>query len=860
MHPYGTGSERSEFSAGCLKQHAKNRAGMIQSVFRRTALWAFWMLDRIIKNDLFNTNRRRCARGRQAPAQDDADGFSRTFGTAVPQHIPESTAWWRAQAKDLFALTEESEMGMMQAMVTITHNDSVPELLSVIRRGPFAEPTEAERVEYLLTRVRTDRKKPDFENYAFEHVLSYQRRIAATKDAFFTRNKLTPLGIVQDWWDRTEAQMRAALHAHILVWFRPRKMPENYKPVPPVPRTVPGTGSRQRPIDQKVEPLAGAQHDHVYQCAHVGPIVAELVRPDVSCEDWGGYDLERLRIAGLARAIQMRLPYLHSCTSLYCLKDRSTCRFFFPWPEQPHQTFDENTERSALQRRLPEDDQFCVPHNLYLTVFSPSSVNCMPFDPQRGADHARSYATKYASKPEKWYVMETTKNDLKDWLKCRTVGLCMVFNRLLNFHVVRSTRPCQFTPACFIGKKEYRNLRDPGHVAKVPDYPDPKYYLTYTQKYFFRHASLRHLRVEQFTRYLAMAGEQDAGGSTTAEDTVEDDEAAPIDTAHRNYDEQMEATPQGAHFLANVKHVPGCRRRVQTRLGCSRVPFIEPIGASREDFYESKLVFGLPWYCPELPQVVVDEQGQQCTEYTFQWDPPCDEIGGRRIDSEVLKLGRTHVSFEVLCNRLETTFCDAELGVVCRCCNEEMEGSPCPSCRYATGFHICLNEHNNCGHHLWRKGSLHAGVLDVQRVLFNLHRKLLPLDALKSKAQGYVDANLITSELAERCIRVIESERGDEMYVNDLQGEAPAESTTTGLSTKLSPEQLDTLLTKREAMMRDGAVEGGVTDQWKPGRDIQHLLPVAAGVNNHAFMPGLPCVWVGGWGGRCRVPVPQESL
>ena len=37
------------------------------------------------------------------------------------------------------------------------------------------------------------------------------------------------------------------------------------------------------------------------------------------------------------------------------------------------------------------------------------------------------------------------------WLSIRTrlpeVGLCMVFNRILNFHVVRSTRPCQFTPA-----------------------------------------------------------------------------------------------------------------------------------------------------------------------------------------------------------------------------------------------------------------------------------------------------------------------------------------------------------------------------------------------------------------------------
>ena len=99
-------------------------------------------------------------------------------------------------------------------------------------------------------------------------------------------------------------------------------------------------------------------------------------------------------------------------------------------------------------------------------------------------------------------MIEVTKNGLKDWLKSRTVGLCMVFNRILNFHVVRSTRPCQYTPACFIGKKEYRNLRDPGHVRRAPDYPDPRYYLNFTQKYFFRHASLRHLRVEQVHFFL----------------------------------------------------------------------------------------------------------------------------------------------------------------------------------------------------------------------------------------------------------------------------------------------------------------------------------------------------------------------
>ena len=33
---------------------------------------------------------------------------------------------------------------------------------------------------------------------------------------------------------------------------------------------------------------------------------------------------------------------------------------------------------------------------------------------------------------------------------------------------------------------------------------------------------------------------------------------------------QMEETPPGTHFLASVKHVPGCKRRVQTRLGVVR--------------------------------------------------------------------------------------------------------------------------------------------------------------------------------------------------------------------------------------------------------------------------------------------------
>ena len=88
-------------------------------------------------------------------------------------------------------------------MVTQTHNDLVPEMLANIRRGPFAAPTPEEHVEYLFTRVRSGRQRSEFENYGMEHVLSYQRRVAATKEHFLRRNHKTPLGIVRDFWDRS---------------------------------------------------------------------------------------------------------------------------------------------------------------------------------------------------------------------------------------------------------------------------------------------------------------------------------------------------------------------------------------------------------------------------------------------------------------------------------------------------------------------------------------------------------------------------------------------------------------------------------------------------------------------------------
>ena len=120
--------------------------------------------------------------------------------------------------------------------------------------------------------------------------------------------------------------MRAALHAHILFFFKPREKRPDYWPHPPIARMVPGNNPKQRPRDSQVQAQTKRQEDNVYQATHVGHITAEMLRPDVARKNWGGFDNEQLRIATLARAIQGRLPYLHHCNAVYYLKNKPSCR------------------------------------------------------------------------------------------------------------------------------------------------------------------------------------------------------------------------------------------------------------------------------------------------------------------------------------------------------------------------------------------------------------------------------------------------------------------------------------------------------------------------------------------------------
>ena len=79
-------------------------------------------------------------------------------------------------------------------------------------------------------------KRPPIQDDAAAATLSFQRRTHALKANFLMRHRHTPLGITIATWDRTEAQTREALHSHILVWHRRRKMTDpGYTPRPAIP-------------------------------------------------------------------------------------------------------------------------------------------------------------------------------------------------------------------------------------------------------------------------------------------------------------------------------------------------------------------------------------------------------------------------------------------------------------------------------------------------------------------------------------------------------------------------------------------------------------------------------------------------
>ena len=578
------------------------------------------------------------------------------------------------------------------------------------------------------------------------------------------RHRPSPLGIVTDDWDRTEAQTRQALHSHIVWWSKRR-------------RIDPGLKYEQKPSIAKVEegqPAAPPRtlndpamrkEDDVYWQTETARVLAELVRP--LRPQSRAREREVLLWAFLLRAIQTHL-YMHACTPRYCLLHRATCRFFFPWPEQPAQQYDENTERVALRRGHAPDDQFVVPHNLELAAFSPGTVNVLVFDPTHGADQCRSYACKYCGKPEPWYFLETSyqggeANAVKRYLRARNIGLCMCHNRLMGFRVVRSTKPTQFLWPQFVVDDAHRVRRSEEHADRLSNYPDEDYFLNEVQQYFFRNHGLWHLRLGQFFRYFSQ--QVDPHGKTphcmrTDDDTVEagseNARAVPPEPSHRHFDawaDSESSCPPGSAFRCHKHPLIQCasaRRRRHTDLCVPRSSFIEPLGERRERFYEQRLLFGLPWHCSQKPEDVRQES-RILKRWSFSTHLE-ENISHEDLDEHLPPARRRfsitggelddHQSFEQICCMYE----DALVPWSCECCrgevpigvNHEERRVPCDTCVHALGFHQCEHGGGDGQDYQWRSGTLHEGKLDVVSSLWYLARRLVPVDVLKGKLDEYI--------------------------------------------------------------------------------------------------------------------------
>ena len=113
----------------------RNRVLALQSFFRRSSRYAFWQLDMMIKRILFFKN---LHGGLRRPKVADGDKFAQTFGTIIPCSIPESSAWWKMQSRELAAICDDGESGprLSYAVLVVSCQARVIIVLTVRARVP----------------------------------------------------------------------------------------------------------------------------------------------------------------------------------------------------------------------------------------------------------------------------------------------------------------------------------------------------------------------------------------------------------------------------------------------------------------------------------------------------------------------------------------------------------------------------------------------------------------------------------------------------------------------------------------------------------------------------------------------------
>ena len=272
-------------------------------------------------------------------------------------------------------------------MVTMTQNDSSPELVAMMERGPGASATMDELVEFLIqnldgadaAKVAASRKAGEMASkYAKEHIkkdTSGSRRATnhavMTALCFFKRyndfiealRTDSLVGEVEYYWGRTEFQCRGALHVHLLIWLR----------------------------------------DSVPLLQRAATVDAELARPDASTLS----DAELMCVCLIRH--RQRQVMIHSCRRGRCDDVVGVeCSNGFPFSKTDEPCLHDDKIHISHVRRYPKEDEWVAETIWEWLMFTQEHVHVMVLT----HSGSTSYVTKYASKKSHEITLKTcNRND-----------------------------------------------------------------------------------------------------------------------------------------------------------------------------------------------------------------------------------------------------------------------------------------------------------------------------------------------------------------------------------------------------------------------------------------------------------------
>ena len=157
---------------------------------------------------------------------------------------------------------------------------------------------------------------------------------------------------------------------------------------------------------------------------------------------------------------------------------------------------------------------------------------------------------------------------------------------------------------------------------------------------------------------------------------MEDSSDRFVETDHRHYDTFMEGQPPGKTHASRWKGVDATKRRSHSRLGVAKTQHLEPIGRTRERFYQQRLILCLPWYSETAPLLVETAGGAKQVAWVLKWKRP-STLAAYDLPDITLEMSTagSNFSYEERAHSFENAFSSSTLNIACRCCDGSLNAT-----------------------------------------------------------------------------------------------------------------------------------------------------------------------------------------